>query len=312
MQVARERDRRPTIGFMTATSLEWFGTSTFRLTAGEIVLFFDGYLDRVPGLPPVGLTTSQVEAADFVFVSHAHFDHLAGVDAIARRTGATVVGNPESIRVMRAVGIPDEQLLTVSGGETVDCGEEISVRVLPALHSCVFAESSEDAGVGCFGDLGLSAQQRVSRRADGIKLFTSQPDPVGAALREMLTRSSWQDGGQLGYLASTPAGSVLVSGSAGYWSGIYAELRPDVAVLAAGGRPNLDGEPFQGSIAQFIVDEVRALQPRAVTFCHHDALIPGLDDIDMTPVVAALREHCPDVVPFEMSYAIPVELPLRR
>jgi L-ascorbate metabolism protein UlaG (beta-lactamase superfamily) len=292
------------------STLEWFGTATFRLTVGDRVLFFDGYLDRVPGLPPVGLTTAEVARADFVFVSHAHFDHLAGVDVIARRTGATVVGNPETMHVLRSVGIPDEQLLMVTGGETVDCGGGISVRVLPALHSCIFAESSDDAGTACLGDLGLSAQQRVVRRAEGIEFFLGQPDPVGSALREMLTRSSWEDGGSLGYHAQTPDSSVLVSGTAGYWSGVFAGLRPEVAVLAAGGRPNVDGEPVQGSIAQFIVDEVRALQPRAVTFCHHDALLPGDTDIDMTPVVAALREHFPDVTPFTMTYAQPVTVPL--
>jgi len=95
------------------------------------------------------LTTEQVDAADFVFDSHAHFDHLAGVDVIARRTGATVVGNPESMDVLRAVGIPEQQLLTATGGETVDCGEGISVRVLATLHSCIFAESSDDAGAAC-------------------------------------------------------------------------------------------------------------------------------------------------------------------
>jgi L-ascorbate metabolism protein UlaG (beta-lactamase superfamily) len=274
-------------------TLEWFGTATFRITVAGVVLFFDGYLDRVPGLPPVGLTTEQVDAADFVFVSHAHFDHLAGVDVIARRTGATVVGNPESMHVLRAVGIPEQQLLTATGGETIDCGEGISVRVLPALHSCIFAESSDDAGAACFGDVGLSEQQRATKRAELVEFFTGQPDPVGEALREMLTRSSWRDGGQLAFHLITPTTSVLISGSAGYWSGVFTGLRPDVAVLAAGGRPNLDGEPVQASIAQFIVDEVRALQPQAVTFCHHDALLPGFDDIDTTPIRVALAEHLP-------------------
>jgi L-ascorbate metabolism protein UlaG (beta-lactamase superfamily) len=290
------------------STLEWFGTATFRATIGDRVLFFDGYLDRVPGLPPVGLTTDEVDHADFVFVSHAHFDHLYGVDVIARRTGATVVGNPEAIHLLRAVGIPDEQLLMATGGETVDCGGGISVRVLPSLHSCIWAEGSDDAGVACLGDLGVSLQQRLSRRTELVEFFLGQPDPVGPALRDMLTRSSWHDGGQLAYHVTTPDGSLLVSGSAGYWSGIFAGLRPDVAVLASGGRPNVDGEPYQGSIAQFFVEQVRALGPRQVTFCHHDAILPGDPDVDPAPIVAALAEHCPDVTPFTMTYGKPVGL----
>jgi hypothetical protein len=73
-----------------------------------------------------------------------------------------------------------------------------------------------------------------------------------------------------------------------------------------GGRPNLDGEPYQGSIAQFFVDEVRALQPSRVTFCHHDAVLPGDPDVDPTPIMAALAEQCPDVTPFTMQYATPI------
>ena len=77
------------------TTLEWFGTATFRVAFG-LDLFFDAYLDRLPGLEPVGLSTAQVDRADFVFVSHAHFDHLYGADVVALRTGATVVSSPES------------------------------------------------------------------------------------------------------------------------------------------------------------------------------------------------------------------------
>src|SRR6202020_461647 len=114
-------------------AVEWFGTATFRVRRPGLDLFFDGYLDRLPGLAPVGLRTAEVERADFVFVSHAHFDHLYGVAAIARSTGATVVASPESARILRQDGLPDEQLLRVTGGETLRCGPGAAVRVLPAL-----------------------------------------------------------------------------------------------------------------------------------------------------------------------------------
>src|ERR1700748_1609865 len=120
---------------------ECFGTRPSRVRQPGLAVFFDGYLDRVPGLAPVGLTTGEVERADFVFVSHAHFDHLYGAAAIARRTGATVVASPESARVLRLDAVPEEQLLVVTGGETVACGPAVSVRLLPALHSCPFAGS---------------------------------------------------------------------------------------------------------------------------------------------------------------------------
>jgi L-ascorbate metabolism protein UlaG (beta-lactamase superfamily) len=211
------------------TTLEWFGTSTFRIRTKGLTIFFDAYLDRLPGLVPVGLSTREVDEADFVFVSHAHFDHLYGADAVASNTGCTIVASPESARCLRTSGVPEEQLLVVTGGETVDCGRGVRVRVLPALHACLFASNDADSGAECLGDLGLSAQTRAAKVAELFTMVAGVPDPVGSALRGMLDRSSTHDGGQLAFLLSTGSGSVLVSGSAGYWRGIFAGLRPDVA-----------------------------------------------------------------------------------
>jgi L-ascorbate metabolism protein UlaG (beta-lactamase superfamily) len=270
-------------------TVEWFGTATFRIRAGGVTLFFDAYLDRLPGLEPVGLSTAEVSEADFVFVSHAHFDHLAGADVIALGTGATVVASPESVHCLRACGVPEDQLLVVTGGETVRCGPSVQVRVLPALHSCLFAHNDPDSSVSCLGDLGVSAQERAAAVAALFDLMASAPEPAGSALRSMNERCSRHDGGQLAYLLTTAEGSVLVSGSAGYWRGIFTGLRPDVALLSLGGRPNVDGEPYQGSTAQYIVEQVQLLGPRSVAFCHHDPLFPGVPGVDVGPAAAALR-----------------------
>ncbi len=37
---------------MPLTTLEWFGTATFRVRHAGLHLFFDAYLDRLPGLDP--------------------------------------------------------------------------------------------------------------------------------------------------------------------------------------------------------------------------------------------------------------------
>jgi len=182
---------------MTPTTLEWFGTATFRVRHAGLDLFFDSffYLDRLPGLDPVGLSTSEVGKADFVFVSHAHFDHLYGADAIALRTGATVVASPESAhclrRQRRARGTAPCRDRRRDGAVR---SRHDGARVLPALHSCLFAHSDP--------------RQR--------------------------------------YLLQTAGGSVLVSGSAGYWRGIF------------------DG-----------------LGAGRVASCHHDPLFPGFPGVDI-------------------------------
>ncbi len=285
------------------TTIEWFGTATFRIRTGGRTLFFDAYLDRLPGLEPVGLCTAEVTEAHFVFVSHAHFDHLAGADVIALGTGATVVASPESARCLRACGVPEDQLLVVTGGETVDCGPSVRVRVLPALHSCLFAHSDPDSSVPCLGELGVSAQSRASTVRTLFDLMASAPEPAGGVLRAMNERCSRHDGGQLAFLLTTAEGSVLVSASAGYWRGIFGGLRPDVALLSLGGRPNVDGEPYQGSTAHYALEQVQLLRPASVAFCHHDPLFPGVPGVDIGPAAAAVRGPTSDADYFELEYA---------
>lgn len=289
-----------------SVTLEWFGTSTFRVRVNGLALFFDAYLDRLPGLPPVGLTIQEVDEADFVFVSHAHFDHLCGVDTVALRTGATIAASPESIRILRAGGVPERQVLIVTGGETVDCGRGVRVRVLPALHACLFAHAESDSGAECIGDLGVSAQERAAKVKGLFDAIASIPDPVGPVINAMLTRSSPHDGGQLAFLLTAERGSILVSGSAGYWQGIFRGLRPDVALLSVAGRPNLNGDPYQGSAARFLAQQVGDLHAGRVALCHHDSLFPGLPGIDIEPAAEALRELGSPVDYFELAYATPV------
>lgn len=68
----------------------------------------------------------------------------------------------------------------------------------------------------------------------------------GEVIKSMVGHSSMHDGGQLAFLLQTRDGSALFTGRSGYWPGIFAGLRPDVAFLALGGRPNVSGEPYQG------------------------------------------------------------------
>jgi L-ascorbate metabolism protein UlaG (beta-lactamase superfamily) len=296
-------------------SLTWFGCTTFRVEVGGRTLWFDTYLDRPPGLPDVGLSAAQVDRADLVFISHAHFDHMLGADTIALATGATVVGSHETVHVLRHNGVPEDQVLRVSGGEPVDCGGGIRVHVLPSLHSCLFGSgSSPDSGHECLGDVGISAQDRDVQRRAIFDLVHAMPG-FSEWFAATAPHCSTHDGGQLSYLLETPEGSIFVSASAGYWTGLVGDLRPDVAILALNGRPNVDGEPFQGSLAQFLVAEVEQVRPERVVLCHHDALLPPvLPDVDTGPALAALADRAGHASHVELAYGQPVEVlrPPRR
>ena len=133
-------------------TLDWLGVATFRLTIDDLVLFLDAYMDRVPAAPPVGLTTDEVQRADFILVGHSHFDHLWGAERIARNTGATIIGSHESVRLMVDEEVPERQLIAVAGGERVQLSDTVSVRVFPSQHSCIWTNAGRTADEVCLGD----------------------------------------------------------------------------------------------------------------------------------------------------------------
>ncbi len=290
-------------------SLEWFGCTTFRLRVNGLTLMLDAYLSKVPGAMPQGLSAADIPAADFVFISHAHFDHMVDAAPIALATGATVVANYEAIRVLRGAGVPGEQLLAASGGETVECGQGVTARVLPSLHSCLFATSSPDSGASCLGDLGVSLQDRRARLSQLFELLPQAVDAGAGYFERTAGQCSPEDGGQLTYLIETPERSILFSASSGYWTGLISALRPDVAVLALTGRPNVDGEPFQGSLADYLLGQVQLLAPQQVILCHHDALLPPvMPAINVEQALALLAEKAPQAKHLDMPLCMPVSL----
>ncbi|KAF6832008.1 beta-lactamase domain protein [Colletotrichum plurivorum] len=99
-------------------TIEWFGATTFRLRANGLTIFLDTWLDR-PSVLQKHLAVDDVTEADYIFISHAHFDHLPGADRIAKQTGATVIANGEAITLLRSAGVHESQLLPVAGGERI-------------------------------------------------------------------------------------------------------------------------------------------------------------------------------------------------
>ena len=287
---------------MTAT-LDWLGCATFRLTIGNLVIFLDAYIDRVPSAPPVGLSVAEINRADWIVVGHSHFDHLYGAERIARQTGATVIGSYETVRVMEAQGIPRAQLLPVAGGEKVRLSNDVTVEVYPSQHSCVWSHHQMPAAdVVCLGDLGVTYQEQQARLQELWNYLNSAGEEVLTHLK-VSAQGALGDGGALLYLFDTPEGSLLYQDTSGHWSGILRNLRPDVAILAAAGRGNIDGEPIQGSLAQFVARQADILRPRRVVLSHHDNWLPGFSRvIDTAPIRAELAKWAPRTELVEMGY----------
>ena len=287
---------------MPAT-LDWFGCATFRLRVGGLTVFLDAYLDRVPAAPQPGLRPEDVDHCDWIVVGHSHFDHLYGAERIAKRTGAKILGSHETVRVMEAQGVPVAQMIPVAGGERVRLSDDVTVEVFPSQHSCVWSHTAmAPSDEVCIGDLGVTWQEQQERFAKLAAPFGSLGPDVLKHLQAS-AQGPRGDGGALVYLFETPEGSLFYQDTSGHWSGILRDLRPDVAILAAAGRGNVDGEPIQGSLAQFVARQVDLLRPRRVFLGHHDDWLPGFSRaIDTKPIRDEIARVRPGTELVETGY----------
>lgn len=285
------------------TKLDWFGCATFRLTVGELVVFLDAYIDRIDGAAGTGLTADDIDHCDYIVVGHSHFDHLWGAERIARQTGATVIGSFETVRVLESQGVPLAQMMPVAGGERVRLASEVFVSVYPSLHSCVWSHSAmPGTDEVCVGDLGVMYQERQARFAELAGFIGSLGQDAAGHLRAS-DQGARGDGGALVYVFDTPSGQLFYQDTSGHWTSIAAGLRPDVAIIAAAGRGNIDGEPIQGSLAQFVARQAALLRPRRVVLSHHDDWLPGFSNpADIAPIRAELDRFTPGVVLEELGY----------
>jgi L-ascorbate metabolism protein UlaG (beta-lactamase superfamily) len=85
------------------------------------------------GNPKAAATADEV-AADAIFLTHAHGDHVGDTVDIAKRTGATVVAIVELAAELGEAGV--ENVIDPNIGGTVDL-DWVSVRLTPAWHTGV-------------------------------------------------------------------------------------------------------------------------------------------------------------------------------
>ncbi len=122
---------------MAPVKIRWFGHSGFSIQdpSGKTVLV-DPWFQGNPTAPsgPEG-----IRKAEFLLLTHDHFDHAADAVLLARQTGALVVGIFELVGDLKAKGVPESQLL--HGGNGMNVGGTVvldgfSFTMTEARHSC--------------------------------------------------------------------------------------------------------------------------------------------------------------------------------
>lgn len=150
-----------------------YGSAAWAMTDGKKTLLFDPYFTRLryagkrfgtlPAPSAVGdsrhayefdevpvsdtaTIDANIDKADFIFLSHSHFNHVMDVPYIAQKTGATVLGTESTANIARAHGVPEERILTVRGGEDY-AFDDFSLKVVPSLHSALSEKLYYESGV---------------------------------------------------------------------------------------------------------------------------------------------------------------------
>jgi L-ascorbate metabolism protein UlaG (beta-lactamase superfamily) len=111
---------------------------------------------------PQYLSITDCGHVDYIFISHAHFDHLPGCDRLAKQTGAIVIANGEAINVLRKAGVDEKQLLPVAGGERV-----------PLFSADVWKAASEGRGPIAAGPPGAPKLPDSSLAAASVHVWPS-------------------------------------------------------------------------------------------------------------------------------------------
>jgi L-ascorbate metabolism protein UlaG (beta-lactamase superfamily) len=94
------------------TQITWYGHNCWSIETAGTTILLDPFLDESPVAP---VKAADVKA-DFLLVSHGHFDHIADAVAIAKRTGATVLTNFEVGQWLGRQGVAGEKIIGMNPG----------------------------------------------------------------------------------------------------------------------------------------------------------------------------------------------------
>jgi L-ascorbate metabolism protein UlaG (beta-lactamase superfamily) len=99
--------------------VRWLGWTNYEVAYRGNVFLLDAYYDRGPRMHPIGVAPADMKKANAIFIGHAHFDHMSDAAAVAKQTGAPVIGASFAGEVLAKGGAPASQFKAVKGGEVM-------------------------------------------------------------------------------------------------------------------------------------------------------------------------------------------------
>lgn len=125
-------------------TFNYYGHACFQLDDGKFKLLFDPFLT---GNPQASIKPDDVET-DYVFITHAHSDHVGDGYDIIERNGATAVGIPE----VTDFGGANVRTINMNLGGTLTLPFGFA-RMVPAMHS-----AGIPGGIACGYVIGIGGK----------------------------------------------------------------------------------------------------------------------------------------------------------
>ncbi|MEC9488939.1 MAG: metal-dependent hydrolase [Halanaerobium sp.] len=150
--------------------VKFLGHAALLITAGSKHFLFDPYLS---GNPAASSEPEDIKT-DYVFVSHAHGDHIGDTEQIAMANQALVISTAEVAGRLAKSGLKAHPM-HVGGTHDFPFGR---VRVTPAFHgsgipggmACGFVITTEGKTVYFAGDTGLFSDMKLLGELERIDL----------------------------------------------------------------------------------------------------------------------------------------------
>lgn len=198
--------------------ITWMSISNMYYEIGTQGVLTDGYISRVPqsaffggggGLAqtraPFASDTSAVRRVlnalggaahvQLLLTGHSHFDHSLDTPTWSRFTGAPIIGSATTCFQAIALDIPASRCRVIVGGERIEIGEGVTMRVVRWNHS---------------GDPAVNPEQH-----NPVELRASpKPDPATGGLRAGVAEDFPNGGGNRAFL-------FTVNGPAGQFSWFF-------------------------------------------------------------------------------------------
>jgi len=124
--------------------ITFYGHACFGVEVAGKHLLFDPFISGNELASGVDINSIP---ADYILITHGHEDHIADVELIAKRTGATLVSNYEIITWFAGKGIENGHPMNHGGSWKFDFG---TVKYVNAIHSSTLPDGSGGGNPGGF------------------------------------------------------------------------------------------------------------------------------------------------------------------